>query len=60
MSDLRRALPEGEMVAVFHRADFLTFKISQRFHRFICAHDAEALIGHAEQMIAAVGVDITD
>ena len=48
------------MIAVFHGTDFLPFEIRQGVNRFICAHDAESLICHAEQVVTAVGVHLAD
>ena len=52
--------PECEMIAVFHGTDFLPFEICQGVNWFICAHDAESLICHAEQVVTAVGVHLAD
>ena len=48
------------MVAVFHGTDLLPFKIRKTVYRFVCTHYTEALVSHAEQMITAFRIDVTD
>ena len=48
------------MIAVFHGTDLLTFEISKLSDIFVGAHDTEALVSHAEQMVAASGIDVAD
>ena len=52
--------PECQMVAVLHGTDLLAFEIRKAVNRLIRTHDTKSLIRHAEQVIAALCVNIAD
>ena len=52
--------PECQMVAVLHCTDLLSFEICKAVNRLIRTHHTESLIRHAEQVIAALGINVAD
>ena len=55
-----QGLPEAQVVGIFHGPDLLTLEILDRIHVLVGRHDTEALVRVAEQLIAALFVDLLD